>query len=93
MRLPLCAILFLLMATMVDAETIPMPPSFDIKAAEGFANLALACVHKEYPLPDIQMECAKRSVFNNAGGGWNQGFWHTREGRLQTSQKPTSGPL
>src|SRR3954467_12753463 len=23
--------------------------SFDIKAAERFANLALACVHKEYP--------------------------------------------
>jgi len=26
-----------------------MPPSFDTAAAERFANLALACVHKEYP--------------------------------------------
>jgi hypothetical protein len=26
-----------------------MLPSFDIAAAERFANLALACVHKEYP--------------------------------------------
>jgi hypothetical protein len=26
-----------------------MPPSFDINAAERFASLALACVHKEYP--------------------------------------------
>jgi DUF2891 family protein len=25
------------------------PPHFDAKAAERFANLALACVHKEYP--------------------------------------------
>jgi hypothetical protein len=25
-----------------------MPPSFDINAAERFANLALACVHREY---------------------------------------------
>jgi len=26
-----------------------MPPSFDINAAQRFANLALACAHKEYP--------------------------------------------
>jgi hypothetical protein len=26
-----------------------MPPSFDINAAQRFADLALACVHKEYP--------------------------------------------
>ena len=31
------------------AETTAMPPSFDMNAAERFANLALACVHKEYP--------------------------------------------
>src|SRR6202140_325869 len=31
------------------AETIAMPPSFDMNAAERFANLALACVHKEHP--------------------------------------------
>jgi len=49
MKSPLCAILLLFMASVVDAETIPMPPSFDLSAAERFANLALACVHKEYP--------------------------------------------
>jgi hypothetical protein len=31
-------------------------------------------------LPDIQMECAKRRIFSNAGGGWKRGFWHNREG-------------
>ena len=49
MKLPLSGLLFLLVASTVDAETIPAPPSFDINAAERFANLALACVHKEYP--------------------------------------------
>src|ERR1700723_3564021 len=42
-------ILFLLVATVMGGEAIPMPPSFDIKASERFANLALACVHKEDP--------------------------------------------
>jgi len=42
-------ILFLLVATVMGGEAIPMPPSFDIKASERFANLALACVHKEFP--------------------------------------------
>jgi hypothetical protein len=32
-----------------SAGTTAMPPSFDINAAERFANLALAFVHKEYP--------------------------------------------
>src|SRR3984957_6327381 len=49
MKPTLCAIFLLLMATVVDAQTTAMPPSFDISAAERFANLALACVHKEYP--------------------------------------------
>jgi hypothetical protein len=49
MKPTLCAIFFFLMATVVDAQTTAMPPSFDIIAAERFANLALACVHKEYP--------------------------------------------
>jgi Protein of unknown function (DUF2891) len=31
------------------AQSTGTPPMFDIKAAERFANLALACVHKEYP--------------------------------------------
>jgi hypothetical protein len=30
---------------------------------------------------------AKRRVFSTAGGGWNRGFRHTRDGRLQTSHK------
>jgi hypothetical protein len=33
---------------MSGQNTTP-PPTFDINAAERFANLALACVHKEYP--------------------------------------------
>jgi hypothetical protein len=41
MKPTLCAIFFLLMATVVDAQTTAMPPSFDIIAAERFANLAL----------------------------------------------------
>src|SRR5262245_35905112 len=31
------------------APGAPPPPRFDAGAAERFANLALACVHKEYP--------------------------------------------
>src|ERR1700733_16278483 len=50
MKFPLFfTILFLSVATVIGGETIPMPPSFDIKASERFANLALACVHKEFP--------------------------------------------
>jgi Protein of unknown function (DUF2891) len=32
-----------------DLETTPSDSGFDAKAAERFAKLALACVHKEYP--------------------------------------------
>ncbi|HYL12281.1 MAG TPA: DUF2891 domain-containing protein [Terriglobales bacterium] len=39
-------ILLLLAASATTAQTTGQ---FDIKAAERFANLALACVHKEYP--------------------------------------------
>lgn len=35
-------------------------------------------------------EDAKQNVFSTAGGGWKRGFWHTRDGLLQTSQNPTS---
>jgi hypothetical protein len=50
MKFPFCVILFFLLASPgVGAETIPGPPSFDLNAAERFARLALACVHKEYP--------------------------------------------
>ncbi len=45
----LYAALLFLTANVVSADTTPMPLSFDINAAERFANLALACVHKEYP--------------------------------------------
>lgn len=30
-------------------KSIPMPSRFDLNAAERFAALTLACVHKEYP--------------------------------------------
>ncbi len=40
------AILLLLTA---NAVAVDKTTEFDIKAAERFANLALACVHKEYP--------------------------------------------
>src|SRR5580658_791813 len=33
----------------MGAQTATTPSMFDINAAERFANLALACVHKEYP--------------------------------------------
>lgn len=45
MKLILCT-LFFAFTTMATAQT---PGQFDRKAAERFANLALACVHKEYP--------------------------------------------
>jgi len=43
--------LLLLLCGLRDAgaQEHPTTPMFDIKSAERFANLALACVHKEYP--------------------------------------------
>lgn len=49
MKLFSCAAFLLLAANPVTAQSVPMPATFDIAAAERFANLALACVHKEYP--------------------------------------------
>lgn len=49
MKTTLRAAFLLLAANIASSETTAMPPSFDTKAAERFANLALACVHKEYP--------------------------------------------
>ncbi len=49
MKTTLCAVLLLLSPKIVSSETTAMPPSFDTNAAGRFANLALACVHKEYP--------------------------------------------
>ena len=45
----LCFLLLLSSVSEAGAQTHPNPPMFDIKTAERFANLALACVHKEYP--------------------------------------------
>jgi hypothetical protein len=49
MNSTLCAAVLLLAWNVVSAETTAVSPSFDIKAAERFASLALACVHREYP--------------------------------------------
>ena len=43
------AAFFLVAAMFASAQSVPVPATFDIAAAERFANLALACVHKEYP--------------------------------------------
>jgi hypothetical protein len=44
-----CAVFVALAFCETRAETPPPAPMFDSAAAERFANLALACVHKEYP--------------------------------------------
>ena len=49
MKYLVCTVFVLFTANFVCTETVAMPPSFDLNAAERFANLALACVHKEYP--------------------------------------------
>src|SRR6202041_1857841 len=49
MRSTFWAVSLILAANAASAQTTAMSPNFDIKAAERFANLALACVHKEYP--------------------------------------------
>jgi hypothetical protein len=46
MKFTLCAALLLLTA---NAMATQRTAEFDINAAERFANLALACVHREYP--------------------------------------------
>ena len=47
MRILITALIFLPMFTLAAENT--MTPAFDEKAAQRFAELALACVHKEYP--------------------------------------------
>jgi hypothetical protein len=50
MKYPICTVFSLLtIAGMGIAQTTASPAMFDTNAAERFANLALACVHKEYP--------------------------------------------
>src|SRR2546430_8250203 len=46
MKFIVCTMLLLFTVSATAAQNIAQ---FDIKAAERFANLALACVHKEYP--------------------------------------------
>jgi len=46
MKYLIYAIFLWSLASLTAAQT---PSQFDSKAAERFANLALACVHKEYP--------------------------------------------
>jgi len=47
MRIPIIALILLPVFTLAADSTTT--PAFDEKAAERFARLALACVHKEYP--------------------------------------------
>jgi hypothetical protein len=49
MRFTFWAVFLLLAANAASAQTTAMPSGFDVNAAKRFANLALACVHKEYP--------------------------------------------
>jgi hypothetical protein len=43
------SLVFLLLTSELGAQKVPAATMFDIAAAERFANLALTCVHKEYP--------------------------------------------
>ncbi len=49
MRCVICTALLLFTISQMNAQNATSPATFDIAAAERFANLALACVHKEYP--------------------------------------------
>ena len=49
MKFSICAISLFLSLGVAGAQERQGTPMFDSKAAERFANLALACVHKEYP--------------------------------------------
>src|SRR5580658_3145688 len=49
MKYVICTVFLLLTISEMDAESATTQAMFDINAAERFANLALVCVHKEYP--------------------------------------------
>lgn len=49
MKYLICIVFWLLTLGEMAAQISTSPASFDMKAAERFANLALACVDKEYP--------------------------------------------
>src|SRR6202795_4755778 len=49
MKYIICAVFLLFTSSRMSGQDTTPPPTFDINVAERFANLALACVHKEYP--------------------------------------------
>jgi len=49
MKYLVCIVFLLFTVSEIDAQEITTAATFDINAAVRFANLALACVHKEYP--------------------------------------------
>src|SRR5246127_1582096 len=49
MKSIVCIAFLLFSANAVGVQTPRKPTEFDIRTAQRFANLALACVHKEYP--------------------------------------------
>jgi hypothetical protein len=49
MKYLICSLFLLFTIGEMRAQSTTSPAMFDIIAAECFANLALACVHKEYP--------------------------------------------
>ncbi len=49
MKYFICMVLLLFAIGEMGAQNTATPAMFDANAAERFANLALACVHKEYP--------------------------------------------
>src|ERR1700683_126333 len=49
MRSTFWVVSLILAANAASAQTAALPAGFDINAAERFANLALACVHREEP--------------------------------------------
>jgi Protein of unknown function (DUF2891) len=49
MKSIVCAALLIVLVKTMNAQVSPASTSFDVNAAERFANLALACVHKEFP--------------------------------------------
>jgi hypothetical protein len=49
MKRTICTVFLLFTIHQMSAQNTTPPPTFDLSAAERFANLALACVHKEYP--------------------------------------------
>lgn len=49
MKFTVCVVFLFFTTNVMGAQGTAIPAEFDVNAAERFANLALACVHKEYP--------------------------------------------